>query len=313
MFTILKKAGDKAVSGSLADFKKRVIVWLDVIDPTQKEIEKISDATEISLRQLINHLKEKRPHVIDIGNWSVVVFDAVYRKKKGWYTTPVTCFISDKNNVITIRRTTIDAIDRINDLLARGRMKALESKSDFLYMLMNEIISDYFKAFDELEREVDIIELNVFEQPERSHAIKVFKLKKALIYMHKSLSANREVIAGIEKEYISEIRKKDVRKFRDLYNDTVQLIDREETYRDVLTGVLDIYLSSVSNNINHVMKVLTVITALLMAPTLIAGIYGMNFRNMPELYWNFGYYFSLGLMATTVITFFFYFRRKGWI
>jgi len=103
-----------------------------------------------------------------------------------------------------------------------------------------------------------------------------------------------------------------------LYNDVTQLIDMEGTYRDILTGTLDIYLSSISNNLNQVMKTLTIVASFVLIPTLISGIYGMNFSkaspyNMPELYWQYGYFFALGLMLFSIIFTYIFFRKKGWL
>ena len=138
-------------------------------------------------------------------------------------------------------------------------------------------------------------------------------IKKVLIYFHRSLIANREVIAGIEKEYLNEIKKKELKRFRELYNDVIQLIDMSETYREILTGSLDMYLSTISNNMNLSMKRLTVYATFILLPTLISGLYGMNFRYMPELYWPWGYWYALGLMALSVILLFIFFKKKKWI
>ena len=134
----------------------------------------------------------------------------------------------------------------------------------------------------------------------------------------KALAANREVISSIEKEYVSNIDKKNIKRFRTLYNDVTQLIDTEGTYRDILTGILDVYLSSVSNNLNKVMKTLTIGASFILIPTLIASIYGMNFNtaspyNMPELLWNYGYFFALGSMVLSVSITYIFFKRKGWL
>ena len=116
---------------------------------------------------------------------------------------------------------------------------------------------------------------------------------------------------------MKEIDKKNIKRFRSLYNDITQLIDTEGTYRDIMTGTLEIYLSSVSNNLNQVMKTLTIVASFILLPTLIAGIYGMNFHFMPEINTQFGqkygYYFALFLMAFSILLMYFYFRRKGWI
>jgi len=313
MFTIIKKEGEKLTSGTLDDFHKKHTVWLDVIAPSEKEIEKISEATGIEVKHLQEHLRDERPHLDDLGSYSIVVLDAPGLIGKEVVTHHVACLISGNNNIITIRNHSIDAIDRINDILKKGKIKAMESRTKFLYVLIDEINRDYFRMLNHIEDRVEEIEEKVFKKPDRSHALSIFKIKKALIYFHKSLIANREVITGIEKDYLSEIEKRDVRKFRDLYNDCIQLIDMEETNRDILTGVLDIYLSSNSNNINQVVKTLTIITTFIMAPALIAGIYGMNFQILPELGWKHGYAFALFLMVAIDVGFFVYFKKKGWI
>ena len=127
------------------------------------------------------------------------------------------------------------------------------------------------------------------------------------------MAANREVIASIEKEYLTEIDKAGAKRFRTLYNDTVQLVDMSATYRDILTGTLDTYLSSVSNNLNQIMKTLTIGASFVLVPTLIASIYGMNFKFMPELHWKYGYIFSIGIMALSVFATWLFFKRKNWI
>jgi len=171
---------------------------------------------------------------------------------------------------------------------------------------------------DELDEKIDVIEDRVVGKPDKITVENIFSVKKTLIYFHRALTANREVISSIEKEYVADIDKKNIKRFRALYNDVTQLIDTEGTYRDILTGTLDIYLSSVSNNLGQIMKTLTVISAFVLIPTLISGVYGMNFTrnsqyNMPELYWQYGYFFALGLMLFSIISMYIFFRRKGWL
>jgi len=132
-----------------------------------------------------------------------------------------------------------------------------------------------------------------------------------------NLTGNREVIAGIEKEYVMHIEKKNVKLFRNIYNDVVQLIDMVSTNREILTGAMDIYLSSISNSMNVIMKTLTIISAFVLIPTLISGVYGMNFAggglNMPELTWRYGYVFALLLMLVSVLVLFIWFKKRKWL
>ena len=131
-----------------------------------------------------------------------------------------------------------------------------------------------------------------------------------MIFFHKALIGNREVLTGIEKEFLREIKGANLRRFRYLYNDVTQLIEMVGTHREVLTGTLDIYLTSVSNNMNEVMKRLTVITSFILIPTLISGIYGMNFKGMDEFNWPYGQFFAYGMMFISTLAVFFYFKKN---
>ena len=127
------------------------------------------------------------------------------------------------------------------------------------------------------------------------------------------MTADREVISNIERGMAKFINKNNVAKYRPLYDDIIQLIDMETTYREILTGTLDIYMSSVSNNMNVIVKKITAYGSLILVPTLIAGVYGMNFSNMPELDWKYGYYFALCLMLFSIIGLYIYFEKKDWL
>ena len=188
----------------------------------------------------------------------------------------------------------------------------------FVYRFIDSLISDFFNILDTTEDYIDNIEDKVLQEKTALVPKKIFIQKRTLLYIYKSLIANREVISSIEREYLREFRKEEMRLFRDLYNDIAQLIDIVSVYRDILTSVLDMYLSSVSNNLNKIMKVLTAISAFVLIPTLISGIYGMNFQrvspwNMPELYWKYGYVIVLGIMVLSVIIVYIWFKKKGWL
>jgi magnesium transporter len=131
--------------------------------------------------------------------------------------------------------------------------------------------------------------------------------------MRRSVWPLREIISGLEREETVLI-KKEIRKYiRDIYDHTIQVIDTTESFRDSTGSLLDLYLSSMSNRTNDVMKVLTMISTIFMPLTFIAGVYGMNFENMPELRWEYGYFVTLGVMAISIILMLMWFRRKKWL
>ncbi len=147
--------------------------------------------------------------------------------------------------------------------------------------------------------------------PETLHMI--HKLKSDMIFLRKSVWPLREVINGLERGESHLIKKPTGIYLRDVYDHTIQVIETIETFRDMVSGMLDIYLSSVSNRMNEVMKVLTIIATIFIPLTFVAGIYGMNFKFMPELEWPLGYPLALGVMLLVVAAMVFYFKRKRWL
>ena len=297
------------------------VCWADCTAPSEEELKLISENTNIALDELNEALdQEERPKVSDLENYSLIIVRTPWDENGVVSTLPIAIFISKtKNNVVTLSLQETKAIKRIKELLKINKVELHEKGVGFFtYSLIDEMLSEYFTIIDRIEETIDEIEEEVVQRPGKRTIEKIFAIKKTLIFFHRALTANREVISAIEKEYITQIDKKNIKRFRNLYNDAIQLIDTETTYRDILTGTLDIYLSSISNNLNQVVKTLTVITAFVLVPTLIAGIYGMNFTNasplnMPELHWKYGYFFALSLMVLSTAGMYWFFKRKGWV
>jgi magnesium transporter len=141
---------------------------------------------------------------------------------------------------------------------------------------------------------------------------KIYRLKRDIFLVRKSVWPLRDVVSRLERGEIDVIEQKTEIYLRDLYDHIVQVIDTVETFRDISTGLLDLYLSSVSFKMNDVMKVLTIISTIFIPLTFIAGIYGMNFENMPELKWHYGYFISLGLMFLIFVSMVIFFKKKKW-
>ena len=155
-------------------------------------------------------------------------------------------------------------------------------------------------------------EEELVEDPDPETLEKIHHLKKELIFLRKSTWPLREVINLLERGEIGLIQGKTKIFLRDVYDHTIQVIETVETYRDMVSGMLDIYLSSMSNRMNQVMKILTMIATVFIPLTFIAGIYGMNFKYMPELEWHWGYPLVWAVMIVLGIIMFIYFKRKRW-
>ncbi len=317
MLKVLNCKKDKIIRGKITDIcQTESFTWVDVFEPTKSELKEISDISKIPLTDLNITLEEdQRPKVIDIeGPFSLIIFGTASFETDEITTTPIFIYISKQHNcVITIRNRETRSIKKLEKSVETNKALFHKGSGYFVYRLLDEILNIYFEVLDDIENRIDKIEDSVVKTPDIEIVEKIFETKKTLIYFTKTMSANREVIASIEKEYLSEIDRKMAKQFRTLYNDTVQLVDMSTTYRDILTGTLDTYLSSVSMNLNQIMKTLTVGASFILIPTLIASIYGMNFRGMPELGWKYGYLFSIGLMIASIFVTWIFFKRKKWI
>lgn len=188
-----------------------------------------------------------------------------------------------------------------------------EQKADYLfYRLIDTIIDQYFVVLEEIGEKIDRLETLIIDLPDRTHTRTLYRLKRNTLTLRKAIWPIREAV-----NHLSEVDEKFIRKFtrtylRDVYDHAMQTIDTIETYRDMLSSMLDIYLSSMTNHLNQVMKTLTVIATIFIPITFIASLYGMNFIDMPELKWHYGYPYALGLMATSIILMIIYFRKKKW-
>ncbi len=321
MLKVYKHAKRGVVEGTIKDLGNKAICWADFLKPSKEDLKKISEITNISDYDLKEALdEEKRPKVLDFDKYSLITFKAPFLEHEETHisTASIAVFISkNKNNLITLRTKEIASVERLKQILFKKNNLLQQGTSFLLYRLLDEVLNSYFHIFDTLEDRIDKIEDDVLEKHDRATVEQIFSTKKTLIFFHKALNANREVISSIEKEYVKEIDKKNIKRFRSLYEDITQLIDTEATYRDIMTGTLDIYLSSVSHNLNQTIKTLTVMASFILVPTLISGIYGMNFVFMPEIHTplgqKYGYYFALGLMAFSILVMYIYFRKKNWI
>src|SRR3989344_6694536 len=317
MITVLERDPSKkgVRSVRLEQWKKQgSMSWIDCVEPTRVELESLFQLTGIPVAQLKGSIDpNRRPRVFSYGKYSLVTFRGMNESNKRLGSGMLGIFILP-NVILIIHGEEMGWLDDLRKLSSEQQNMLLSGASYFVYQLMDAVVGDFFDHVDKIETEIDKVEDQVLREPTRLVTRGIFIQKRALIYMHKALTANRDVISAIEKNYIPEFIKKDgIHMFRNLYTDVDQLLDMVSTYRDVLTSVLDMYLSSVSNNLNKIMKTLTLLSAFVMVPTLISGIYGMNFQYMPELVWIYGYPFALGLMMFAVIVFYFYFKKQGWI
>jgi magnesium transporter len=187
------------------------------------------------------------------------------------------------------------------------------SIGSLVYSLLDAIVDDYFPVIDGVADIVEDVEESVFEDFDEGALEQIFTLKKALLNMRRVVGPERDVLNVLIRRDAPVFGEASLVYFQDVYDHLVRVSDSLDIYRDLLSSALDAYLSMASNRLNQVMKTLTSWTIPLMAGSLIAGIYGMNFDHMPELHWRLGYLWALGLIFGSVFLIAAYFHHKRWL
>jgi len=224
------------------------------------------------------------------------------------------------NYVLSFQEKEGDVFDVVRERLRTAKGKVRKMGPDYLaYSLLDAIVDNYFLILEHLGERVEVVEEGLVGDPSPECLKGIQDMKKDMLYLRKSVWPLREVISSFHKDESPLIKDPTVVYIRDLYDHTIQVIDTIETLRDMASGMLDIYLSSISNRMNEVMKLLTIIATIFIPLTFIAGLYGMNFNtakspfNMPELNWPYGYVFAWVVMISVALTMLVYFKRKKWL
>jgi magnesium transporter len=207
-----------------------------------------------------------------------------------------------------------DIFDPLRDRIRTDKGKIRKMGSDYLaYGLMDAIVDNYFFILEKIGDKIEDLEDELIANPTKETLQIIHKLKRKLIFLRKSVWSLREVINTLVRGDSSLIQDSTDIYFRDIYDHTIQVIDTIETFRDIVSGMLDIYLSSISNKMNEIMKVLTIMSTIFIPLTFLAGIYGMNFEFMPELKWHWGYPGLWCVMLFTSILMLINFKFRKWI
>jgi len=285
-------------------------------------IEKIGGCFELhplTLEDIVNI--EQRPKCEDFENYVfIVVKMLMFDEEKKEITSEQVSLILGEHFVISVQENEGDVFNLIRERLRSNKGMIRKQGPDYLvYSLLDAIVDYYFVILEHLGEKIELIEENLIADPIPARLRVIHAIKRDAIFLRKSVWPLREVVNRLVDGESKLIKKTSHIFFCDVYDHTIQVIDTIESFRDTITGMFDIYLSSVSNRMNEIMKVLTIIATIFIPITFVAGIYGMNFNtgaspfNMPELNWRFGYMFAWAIMIGIVVIMVIYFKRKRWI
>jgi magnesium transporter len=219
-----------------------------------------------------------------------------------------------KNFLISFLESKTNVFAPIYERLRPANSRIRQRGADFLcYTLIDCLVDNYFLILEKIDGKLENLEEELIKSPSPKTLQKIQKAKREITLLRKSVWPMRELISNFRRIETPLIQDTTKLYIHDVYDHTIQAIDAIESFRDIASGMLDIYLSNISQRMNEIMKVLTVVSTIFVPLTFIASIYGMNFDNIPELHWHYGYYAVLSLMAIITLGMIYFFHRKGWI
>lgn len=223
-------------------------------------------------------------------------------------------FVLQGSLLVTFQEKTGDVFENVRTRVREGKGLIRKRGAGYLlYALLDAVVDHYFVVLEVLGERLEEMELELLDNPGTDSLGRLHVLRREIISLRRSVYPLREVISQFSKIEEPTLEKNTQVFIRDLYDHTIQVIETIEVFRDTATGLLDLYMNSVSNKMNEIMKVLTIIATIFIPLTFVAGVYGMNFSYMPELSWRYGYFTVMGFMLVAGLLMLVYFKRKRWL
>jgi magnesium transporter len=258
---------------------------------------------------------EQRPKIEQYDNYLYMILKLIrWHEESGAIETEQISIVLGGRFVLTFQEQEKDIFDPLRQRIRSGKGRIRQQGADYLaYSLLDIVVDHYFLILEHLGEQVELLEDELVADPDAATLQRIHDLKREMLHLRRSVWPLREVISGLQRGESALFQESTLIYLRDVYEHTIQVIDTIETYRDIVSGLLDIYLSSVSNKMNEVMKVLTIIATIFIPLTFLTGLYGMNFQYFPELQWRWAYPVLWLILITISGVMLAYFRRKGWL
>jgi magnesium transporter len=297
------------------------ITWIDVLGlsdrATLERMAQIFRIHPLALEDVVN--VPQRPKADTYPEQELVITKTV-TLNDGLPIVEQVGILFGKDYVLTVREAPVrDALAPVREMVRKGKGSIRERGADYLaYALLDAAIDSFFPVLEDLGEQLDDLEIEAAAAP-RGTSRRIHAVKRELLAVRRAVWPQRDLVNAMLRDQSPHIKAETRVYLRDTYDHVVQVMDMVETFREIASGLMDLYLSGVSNRMNEIMKVLTVISTIFLPITFVAGVYGMNFDpttsplNMPELKWRYGYPFALGLMALSALALVAYYAKKGWI
>ena len=297
--------------------KEDMITWinLDGLSNTD-EIEKVGkyyDLHPLIIEDIVN--TNQRPKIDEYRDYYFIVAKMLYYREDGRLENEHISFVLGRNYVLSFQEAGGDVFDGVRERLEKAKGRIRSRSADYLvFALLDAIVDNYFVVIEEMSDKIESLEEQLFNSvPHDDTTFEIQELKRTMLRIRRAVFPLREVVSRMEKLDSGIINEQTLNYIRDLYDHLNQVSENIEIYREMTWGLMDMYLTTISNRMNEVMKVLTIMASIFIPLTFLAGIYGMNFKYMPELDWKYSYPVLLFIMLLLLVGMLYYFKRKRWL
>ncbi|MCK4655669.1 MAG: magnesium/cobalt transporter CorA [candidate division Zixibacteria bacterium] len=292
------------------------VFWVDLSQPTDEESFILTHDFKFHPLAIEDVLTEmSRAKVDDYDDYLFVVFIVASGRPGGEDELPfkeIGLFLT-KNCVVTVHFQPLDIIDKVFERLHKDERFISRGSDFFLHTLLDHLADTYFETLRVIEHETDKIEDDVFEDPDPEIVKRIFTIRRDVLQVKRTVAPLKEIVGQFARAKFSLIGEGTAIYYSDIRDHLARISDEADEHRDALNSSLEVYYSNVSTRTNEIMKFLTIFTALLLPPSFIVGLYGMNFEFMPELNWEYGYIFVWVIIIVIVTGLLLFFRKRKWI
>src|SRR5215813_7658311 len=296
---------------------KSAIIWVDMDAPTTADEQVLLDVFHFH-PLTVEDCRENRhyPKVEEFPGYIYFIVHGVTADTSPdrFNTTELDGFLGS-NYVITYHHEMFRSINNVKQLLRTTPVLCQRGPAYLLHQILDQVVDYYSPVLDDFDERIDRLEDDIFtlRRPNNEILSEIMDLKRSVLRLRRISGKQMDILHRMSRGEFGLIPEEMRPFYRDVYDHLVRVVDLADSYRDLISGSLEAYLSVVSNRLNEIMKVLTIFSAVMLPLTFIAGVYGMNFDNMPELHSRYGYFAAWGLMIVVAIAMLFFFWKRGWI
>ncbi len=294
--------------------EKDALVWVDLEDPNEFESDSLVELFNfhpLAVEDCLNDHSE--PKVDDYEEYLFLVVHAVDKESREELKTIELDLFVNKNFVVTFHEEPVQSVVQVRELVSRSLDAFVPDGTDMLvHSILDRLVDNYLPVVTSYERRIDEIEDQMFEDGQNNFLPRILKLQKDVLYLKRIIAPQREVMSQLTRSARSFVRPKNLIYFRDIDDHLFRFYQMSEELLGLLNGALQVHFSHLSHRLNEVIKTMTVLGTIALPIMALSSIYGMNFKHIPELQWEYGYYYVLGVMTLISVILLVYMKVKKW-